>query len=162
MRVSRKLIVKKTMYGNGLFAKVPIAKGEMLTIYTGPISNKFSEYCVSVGKNRFLGGGPKADCKADYINHGCNPNAYIKYLRGKWPELRALRDIKVSEHISLNYLTCDWDLNDKPFKCKCGSKNCFGWIRGFKFLTKRQRRRLLNQGLAPYLRQELVKPMLKM
>ena len=71
-------------------------------------------------------------------NHSCAPNTYVDW---KGLCLRALRDIDTGEELTCNYLTTDWDLHEK-FVCTCGSPDCYGEIRGFKYLSPEQRRAL--------------------
>ncbi len=56
-----------------------------------------------------------------YINHSCNPNCYIKTVRGIRTVI-AMRDIKKGEEIVYDYSMNGW--GDATFKCNCGSKNC--------------------------------------
>ncbi len=83
----------------------------------------------------------------NYINHSCDANSYINF---KDFTLRALRNISEGEKITFNYLTTEWELFNK-FDCNCGSKFCFGYIRGFRYLTREQQSKL-RPLLSPYLR----------
>jgi SET domain-containing protein len=62
---------------------------------------------------------------AKYINHSCDANCETDIIRGHiW--IIALRDIKKGEEFSYNY---GYDIEswyDHP--CKCGAKNCVGYI----------------------------------
>jgi hypothetical protein len=55
--------------------------------------------------------------------------------------LRERRDIEAGEELTCNYLTTDWELHEK-FVCSCGAPNCYGEIRGFKYLSPQQQREL--------------------
>ncbi len=64
---------------------------------------------------------------AKYINHSCDPNAETDIIRGKiW--VIALRDIEKGEEITYDYC---YDLDSwEDHPCRCGSKNCLGYIVG--------------------------------
>jgi uncharacterized protein len=64
---------------------------------------------------------------AKYINHSCDPNAEPDIIRGKiW--IIALKDIEKGEEITYDY---GYDLDSwEDHPCKCGSKNCLGYIVG--------------------------------
>jgi SET domain-containing protein len=62
---------------------------------------------------------------AKYINHSCDPNCEIIYV-GEHIWVVACRDIKQGEEVTYNY---GFDLEDfKDYPCRCGSKNCVGYI----------------------------------
>ena len=63
---------------------------------------------------------------ARLINHSCNPNCEVT---GKGLKLWifALRDIKRGEELSYDY-GFGFDEDFKQFPCKCGAKNCVGYI----------------------------------
>ena len=49
------------------------------------------------------------------------------------------------EKLTFNYLTSEEELSN-PFKCYCGEQNCKILIKGFKYLTKEEKKEI-----APYL-----------
>lgn len=59
-----------------------------------------------------------------YINHSCDPNTYMRRAYQK-VEFYSLRKIKKGEE-----LTCDYGEthHDGKLPCKCGAKNCRGFI----------------------------------
>ena len=55
------------------------------------------------------------------INHSCDPNSYVKTIRGV-RQLFAMKDIVENEEI-----TCDYTINgdnEGTFPCACGAKRC--------------------------------------
>jgi len=62
---------------------------------------------------------------ARYINHSCDPNCETDILKGKiW--IISIRNIKKGEELTYNY---GYDFDEwKDHRCKCGSKNCVGYI----------------------------------
>ena len=63
---------------------------------------------------------------AKYINHSCNPNCEVDIIKGKiW--ILAIQDIKKGDELSYDY-GFGYDEDYKQFRCKCGSKNCCGYI----------------------------------
>lgn len=69
--------------------------------------------------------GAKGPNPAKYINHSCSPNCEAYIVRGRiW--IYSLRKIQAGEELTYNYgFDADtWD--EHP--CRCGSKNCIGYI----------------------------------
>jgi len=59
------------------------------------------------------------------INHSCDPNCEVEIIRGHiW--ITAIKDIKKGEELGYDYGYDYDDFKDHP--CKCGSKNCIGYI----------------------------------
>ncbi|MGV8169457.1 MAG: SET domain-containing protein [Candidatus Nanoarchaeia archaeon] len=62
---------------------------------------------------------------AKWINHSCDPNCEVDIADGHiW--IIAKKDIKKGEELSYNYCYDPDDFEDSP--CRCGSKNCIGYI----------------------------------
>lgn len=60
-----------------------------------------------------------------FVNHSCDPNIYIRVSYGR-VEFYARRDIQPREE-----LTCDYgddSYHAGKLRCRCGSKNCRGYI----------------------------------
>lgn len=118
------------IHGEGVFAKVAIPKNKTLIEYTGEkisraecfkrdAEQKGAFYVFELNKHWGVDGKTGGDAK--YINHSCDPNC--KYFRrnGKiW--IRSTKNIKQGEEVTYNYCA------DGERKCKCGSKNCDGWM----------------------------------
>ena len=78
---------------------------------------------------------------ARLINHSCNPNCEVD---GKGLKLWifSLRDIKKGEELSYDY-GFSFDEDYKQFPCKCGSKNCCGYIvrEGSRWRIKKKKKK---------------------
>ena len=62
---------------------------------------------------------------AKYINHSCDPNCETDIIKGRiW--ISAIKDIKKGEELSYDYGYDMYSFEDHP--CRCGSKNCIGYI----------------------------------
>jgi hypothetical protein len=83
----------------------------------------------------------------DFTNHACSPNACVVPAT---LELRALRDIECGEEICINYCATEEELAE-PFTCHCGSPECYGQVRGFRFLTRAQQESLKDLA-SPWLK----------
>jgi SET domain-containing protein len=59
-----------------------------------------------------------------YINHSCEPNAYMKILYGHILFI-ALRDIQPGEEITIDY---ESTLHSNKKRCICGAASCRGTI----------------------------------
>ncbi|MBZ5555558.1 MAG: SET domain-containing protein-lysine N-methyltransferase [Acidobacteriia bacterium] len=123
----------------GLFVLRPVSKDEILVTYDGPIIDHPTRYSIQIDKNRHIDGTPDSNA---CLNHSCAPNTYVDWA-GVF--LRALRNLEAGEELTCNYLTTDWELHEK-FVCHCGAPNCYGELKGFKYLSPEQ-----QQVLEPFL-----------
>ena len=85
-----------------------------------------------------------------FINHSCSANTKIDVIGFRYI---AIKNINKNEEITYNYNTTEYDMGN-GFKCECGSKNCLGKIRGFKYLTREQKLKL-KPYLTPFLMKKL-------
>ena len=128
-------VIKKSKIdnkGRGLYASRDIKEGTKIINYIGKIisnnevekSDKFDNkkriYLFTLNKKYTLDGDFSWNT-AGLVNHSCDNGKGLKV----W--ITAIRDIKKNEE-----LTCDYgfgyDEDYKQFPCKCGSKNCCGYI----------------------------------
>jgi SET domain-containing protein len=121
---SRKVVVKQTRkYGNGVFAKSQIRKGEVIAAFDGSVYTYDYEYWNEDLFNHVIQFAPKKwrDSKgiARWINHSCEPNCGIKSLF----KIVAMRNIKKGEQI-----TWDYDMTERNpdwrMRCRCGYSEC--------------------------------------
>ena len=71
-----------------------------------------------------------------FMNHSCEPSAIIRGL-----DVLALRPIQPGEEVTFDYNTTEYEMAE-PFECRCGSANCVGLVRGYRFLADQERDRL--------------------
>lgn len=101
--------IKDGIDGDGLFARESIPKGTLIIEYTGErITDAESErrggrYLFEVKKNLVIDGSHPSHT-ARYINHACSPNAEAEHeVTEDRVYIRALRKIRPSEEITINY-----------------------------------------------------------
>jgi hypothetical protein len=143
---------KSNIHNKGVFAKKDITKGTKIIEYIGDkITKAQSEkiatkqinksiknnkegavYIFDLNKKYDINGNVSWN-PARYINHSCNPNCEPEIIRGHiW--IIAIKDIKENEEIYYNY---GYDIDEyKDHPCKCGSKNCVGYILAEEFWPK--------------------------
>ena len=123
--------------GRGLYATKDIKTGTRIIDYVGKIitkkqteeSEKFDNskpiYLFDLNSRYDLDGNVSWNT-ARLINHSCLNNCDYE---GKGLKLwvNANRDIKMAEELTCNY-GFSYDSDYKQFPCKCGSKNCVGYI----------------------------------
>ena len=123
--------------GRGLYATQDIKEGARIINYFGKIitkkqteeSEKFDNskpiYLFDLNSRYDLDGNVSWNT-ARLINHSCLNNCDYE---GKGLKLwvNANRDIKMGEELTCNY-GFSYDSDYKQFPCKCGSKNCVGYI----------------------------------
>ena len=121
----------------GLFASKNIKKGTKIIYYTGKIitkkqtennpkfDNDKAIYLFNLN-NRYDLDGDFTYNTARLINHSCDPNCEVE---GKGLKLwiSSIKDINKNEELTYDY-GFSFDENYKDFPCKCGSKNCCGYI----------------------------------
>ena len=144
---------KKSKINNrGLFASKNITKGTKIIYYVGKIiSKKESEKNSKFDNDKAIylfNLNSKYDLDGDFtyntarlINHSCNPNCEVE---GKGLKLwiSSIKDIKKNEELTYDY-GFSYDENFKDFPCKCGDKNCVGYIvrEGSRWRIKRKRKK---------------------
>ena len=137
-------VLQSPLSGTGVFAKRNFSKDEItlkLNLNTPALSLP-TRYSIQLGKNYHI-----EDKEIIFVNHSCESNCFLDF---ECLGLKALRKIKKGEEITFNYLTTEFKMHS-PFICHCSSLNCFGEIRGFKFLSK-EKQKLLFCNLSPFLR----------
>lgn len=117
--------------GFGLFAKEPVAKGELICITTGRIMHqddvkffRFPYHCFQVELHLQLAPTDFNSFNGIFTtNHSCTPNAGIRNSLA----LVALMDIKIGEEICFDYCMTDCTFEDQPtvsMECLCGTTSC--------------------------------------
>ena len=130
-------IKKSNIDNKGLYASKNIKSGKLVIYYKGKLitkqetstnpkfDNDKAIYLFNLNSRYDLDGDFKYN-DARLINHSCNPNCEVE---GKGLKLwiTAIRDIKKGEELSYDY-GFGYDEDYKQFVCKCGAKNCVGYI----------------------------------
>jgi uncharacterized protein len=133
---SPKTVVKDSpIQGRGLFAREPIARGEIVAIKGGSIfdattlrelSARLGPAEIQIGDGLFI--GPlAADEREDsmlFTNHSCEPNIGVQ---GQIVFV-AMRDIEAGEELTHDWATIDDDTYE--MRCRCGAGTCRGTITG--------------------------------
>jgi hypothetical protein len=120
---SRHLRVGRSRTGLGLFARVPIRKGQFIIRYTGrKIDNETADrldnrYMFELNSRWTIDGSSRRNL-ARYINHSCRPNAEV-YFVGHEIKIRAIKNIKPDEELTYHYGRDYVDTFIKPVGCKC-------------------------------------------
>ena len=118
--------------GRGVFAREPIARGELLVVFAGSVLEGEElpglppgqrRLVLQVDENHYL--LSEVEGWADWVNHCCEPNAG---LRGQ-VTLVAMRDIEAGEEICYEYAMSDGSAYD-DFECRCERAACRGQVSG--------------------------------
>lgn len=133
MRLAAGLTVKTSpIHGKGCFATVPFTRRKKIAEYTGErITNAEAErrghrrvLRISGLDDRWSIDGSRGGNGTHYINHSCDPTAFMQTVRGHLLVL-ALRDIRPGEEITIDYVST---LHSDRKRCTCRSPNCRGRI----------------------------------
>jgi len=123
--------------GRGLYATRYIKTGTKIIDYKGHVitkkqtekSEKFDNskpiYLFNLNKRYDMDGDVPWNT-ARLINHSCSNNCDYDG-KGLKIWIEAIKDIKKNEEITCDY-GFGYDSDYKQFPCKCGSKNCVGYI----------------------------------
>jgi len=144
-------IVRIRNKGKGLRSKKAVKKGKIILKFNDGIrirpNSIASKTAIQIDEDTFLDSSPKQI--RDFLNHSCDPTVKIDFDK---MACIAIKNIHKGDEITFNYSTTEYDLKIKreEFKCFCGSKNCIGIVKGFKYLNKIQKRRI-KPMLTPFL-----------
>jgi SET domain-containing protein len=128
--MSDKLEVRESsIYGKGCFALVPFSRRKKIAAYAGELLRgkrriegrlqaQNAPKIISLRDDLAIDGAAGGDETA-YINHSCEPNAYMRSAPGNKVIFFALRDINAGEEITIDYRD-----PDHPQVCRCGAQNC--------------------------------------
>ena len=122
--MSRDITVKESkVHGKGVFAAKDFRKDDVVLEWHPTILTKSRahsllardrHYLYKVGRKYLFMQPPER-----YVNHSCEPNTQPKDYSDV-----AIKDIARGEEITSDY----GEGNPVGFKCRCGSKNCRGFI----------------------------------
>jgi len=120
------LATKRGVNGLGLFANVPMKKGDCIIEYVGEViddkeaNRRGGRYLFQTSKDRHVDGTARANT-ARYINHSCKPNCEVDIVRGRI-FVYAKRAITPGEELNYDYGEEYFDEHIKPKGCGCS--NC--------------------------------------
>ena len=130
-------IKKSNIDNKGLYATKNIKSGKIIITYKGKIitkketdtnpkyDNDKAIYLFDLNSRYDLDGDFKYNT-ARWINHSYNPNCEVlEDNKQLW--IFAMKDIKKNEELTYDY-GFSFDRDYKQYVCKCGSKNCVGYI----------------------------------
>ena len=126
------LTVKKSnIYGKGCFALAHFPARKKITLYEGELvkgSTKIQARIrqqaataikvITIDADTAIDGAVGGNETA-YINHSCDPNAFIRIVPGLKVAIFARRDIQPGEELTIDYRD-----PDHPEVCRCGAPNC--------------------------------------
>lgn len=139
-------VKKSKVHGTGVFAIENIKKGTKIIQYIGDKitksegdirsadrinkylnkKNEGSVYIFELNQKYDIDGSPKYN-KARYINHSCKPNCEVNIIKNEiW--ISSIKKINEGEELNYDY---GYPYDEEDFEdhiCKCGSKNCIGFI----------------------------------
>ena len=121
--------------GRGLFATVPIAAGEIVTVKGGHLIDKATldrlshvvrDSDLQVMDDLYLAPVEEAEFEGVmmFLNHSCEPNVGV---RGQIVFV-AMRDIRAGEELTVDYAMVDHDAG--TMACRCGAACCRGVVTG--------------------------------
>ncbi|HEU5236106.1 MAG TPA: SET domain-containing protein-lysine N-methyltransferase [Pyrinomonadaceae bacterium] len=125
-------IRKSPINGQGCFATISFKKGRKIAEYTGERipdmearrRSHRAKLRICDIDGRWSIDGSRGGNGTHYINHSCEPNAFIKTLYGH-VLFFALRDIRAGEEITVDY---ELTLHPDSKRCRCGAASCRGTI----------------------------------
>ncbi len=131
-------IRKSAISGDGVFARQPIQKGEVVMIVGGRVmtDSEFADFqathslynFIQIDKKLYLVEDPEiAQSLEGWMNHSCDSNTWME----DEVTLVARRDIEAGEEVTVDYALfttrSNWMLDKR---CHCGSRDCRRVITG--------------------------------
>jgi hypothetical protein len=135
--------------GVGVFASAPIPAGAFIVTLRGPPSSRPSRKTIQVDDSLHLDEDGLIDGE---INHSCHPSAFVDSSDPSRPCIRACQPIPKESEITIDYCASEDEMAE-PFECRCKSEGCYGFIRGYAFLSQEQRA-AMNGRVSPYLQEK--------
>ncbi|MBI1956847.1 MAG: SET domain-containing protein [Candidatus Niyogibacteria bacterium] len=129
-----------------VFATADIPKGAVLVYMQGDIVEYPDRFSIQIDANKHLSSGSHWTID-DELCHSCDANAHIDYSD---LSIRAKRDIRAGEEVAINYCASE-EIVENPFHCICGSRQCYGFVSGFKNLMPGQKK-AIGDDLSPFLK----------
>lgn len=125
-------IKRSAIEGRGCFAVAQFRRGRKIAEYAGEkITNAEANRRANRRKLRICAinhrwslDGSRGGNGTHYINHSCEPSAYMKILYGHILFI-ALRDIEPGEEVTIDY---ESTLHSNKKRCTCGASSCRGTI----------------------------------
>jgi SET domain-containing protein len=133
LKLAPGLIIKKSpIEGKGCFSstwfkgrhKIAEYAGEKITTAEAKRRANRRRLRICAINNRWSLDGSRGGNGTHYINHSCQPNAYMKILHNHILFM-ALRDIEPDEEITIDY---ESTLHSDKKRCTCGVSLCRGTI----------------------------------
>ncbi|KAL3774233.1 hypothetical protein HJC23_000113 [Cyclotella cryptica] len=91
------------------------------------------------------------DLPARYLNHSCDPNVGVLGLNANGSyNFVALKDIACKEELRFDYETTEFAVGAFSICC-CGSSNCRGKVRGYKYNGRDIREKYSEEYISSYL-----------
>jgi len=126
-------VAKSKIAGKGAYAlqNIPARKkigdlgGVIITMKEAKelIKNLKVINCVELDNNLALNASANPN-DIRFINHSCGPNTFMRVMKDR-VEFYALKNIKKGEELSCDYGETH---HEGTLPCKCGAKNCRGFI----------------------------------
>ena len=128
--MSPQLTVKKSnIYGKGCFALAHFPARKKIADYEGERVNGSRKIqarlrrqdaikVIQIGADTAIDGAVGGNATA-FINHSCDPNAFMRVLPGDRVAIFARRDIRPGEELTIDYRD-----PYHPEVCMCGAPNC--------------------------------------
>lgn len=151
--MKKSLFLGKNHLGNAVFSNRIFEKFEKIIEFKGEIFERSElpkietpedDRFVQIGRDKYL--GPSGDLD-DYINHSCNPNSGLK-IKSETIYLISIKKIPPNTEITWDYSTT-MDEDDWEMQCYCGSSNCRGIIKDFKYLPKKIQKKYIQLNIVP-------------
>ena len=149
--IAKTIVNASRIHGRGLFARQPIAKGEIVAIKGGyilaastlpEVERRLGPAEIPVADGFFI--GPLNELEREgamiFTNHSCDPNIGVQ---GQIVFV-AMREIEAGEELTHDWATTDDDTYEMT--CNCGTANCRGTVTG-----KDWRRRDLQERYRGYM-----------
>ena len=140
--MAAKLEIRRSrIYGMGCFALAHFPARRKIALFAGEVvrgSRRIEARLRAPGAVKVIRlsddlaiDGAAGGDETAYINHSCEPNAYMRAVPGDKVVFFALRDISPGEEVTVDYRD-----SDHPEVCRCGAEKCRSKGRRWKRRTQ--------------------------
>jgi uncharacterized protein len=130
LAAAKKLEVRRSrIYGMGCFALTRLPARKKIALFAGEVvrgsrrilarlRGQDAVKVIRLSDDHAIDGSVGGDETA-YINHSCEPNAFMRIVPGGKVAFFALRDISAGEEVTIDYRD-----PDHPSVCRCAASQC--------------------------------------
>jgi hypothetical protein len=118
------VVLKNKHAGKGVISYKSFNPGVIIAVMAGEIIHDIRQHSLQIDKHSHL----HDIYFSGYFLHSCDPNISLDMQK---LTVTAIKPIKPYDYLYMDYAETE-EVLFKQFPCSCGSKQCRGWITGYR------------------------------